>query len=328
MTAASLAWAPRSASAPASCTLTVRWACESSPAPGTWCGETARSVHEQGRTQKDGQEPHADRLVAAPRSSRSRRGARCRAHRRGLTAHRPRCGPRGPGEEGGGGGGARSAGSVRIHGLPGDRERHERSAARGHHRRRGEGADGARAPGDRQRGATRGPLGPARLRRRGGARVQRRGAGTLRSGRALGRRSAHRGGVKIRLVSVGKDKGPTAELAQEYAERIRRFAELELVELRAVDPAREAEALLDKARGELWALDERGTSLSSPQLAQRIGKLRDSAQPLTLCIGGDEGLAQPVRDAARFVWSLSALTLPHRIARVVALEQLYRSFEI
>jgi 23S rRNA (pseudouridine1915-N3)-methyltransferase len=134
--------------------------------------------------------------------------------------------------------------------------------------------------------------------------------------------------VKIRLLSVGKDKGPTAELAQEYVERIRRFAELEMLELRAEGPAREAEALLGKSRGELWALDERGTALTSSQLAQRIGKLRDSAQPLTLCIGGDEGLGQPVRDAARFVWSLSSLTLPHRLARVVALEQVYRALEI
>jgi 23S rRNA (pseudouridine1915-N3)-methyltransferase len=101
-----------------------------------------------------------------------------------------------------------------------------------------------------------------------------------------------------------------------------------VVELRPQGLAREAEALLGKTRGELWALDERGRSLSSTQLAQRIGKLRDSAQPLTLSIGGDEGLAQPVRDAARFVWSLSPLTLPHRLARVVALEQIYRAFEI
>jgi len=134
--------------------------------------------------------------------------------------------------------------------------------------------------------------------------------------------------VKIRLLSVGRDKGPTAELAAEYAERIRRFADLDVTELRAEGPPREGEALLAKAWGELWALDERGASLSSSQLAQRIGKLRDSAQGLTLCIGGDEGLAQPVRNAARFVWSLSALTLPHRLARVVALEQLYRAFEI
>jgi 23S rRNA (pseudouridine1915-N3)-methyltransferase len=134
--------------------------------------------------------------------------------------------------------------------------------------------------------------------------------------------------MKIRLLSVGKDKGPTAELAQDYAERIRRFAELEIVELRAEGPAREADSLLDRVRGELWALDERGTLLGSPQLAQRIGKLRDSALPLTLCIGGDEGLAQVVRDAARFLWSLSPATLPHRLARVVVLEQLYRAFEI
>ena len=134
--------------------------------------------------------------------------------------------------------------------------------------------------------------------------------------------------MKVRLLSVGKDKGPTAELAGEYAERIRRFADLEMLELRAAGSASEGEALLAKARGEIWALDERGTSLGSTQLAQRIGKLRDSAQPLTLCIGGDEGLAQPVREAARFVWSLSALTLPHRLGRVVALEQLYRAFEI
>jgi 23S rRNA (pseudouridine1915-N3)-methyltransferase len=134
--------------------------------------------------------------------------------------------------------------------------------------------------------------------------------------------------VKIRLLSVGKDRGPTAELAQEYAERIRRFADLDIVELRAEGPTREAEALLGKARGELWALDERGTALTSAQLAQRVGKLRDSAQPLTLCIGGDEGLGQPVREAARLVWSLSPLTLPHRIARLVVLEQLYRSFEL
>ena len=81
--------------------------------------------------------------------------------------------------------------------------------------------------------------------------------------------------MKIRLLSVGKDKGPTAELAREYGERISRFAGLEVLELRAQDPAREAEALLEKVRGELWALDERGTLLTSAQLAARMAKLRD-----------------------------------------------------
>jgi 23S rRNA (pseudouridine1915-N3)-methyltransferase len=134
--------------------------------------------------------------------------------------------------------------------------------------------------------------------------------------------------VKVRLLSVGKDKGPTAELAREYAERIRRFADLEVLELRAQGPAREAEALLEKVGGELWALDERGSALTSAQLSEKIGRLRDSAQALTLCIGGDEGLDASVRKEARLVWSLSPLTLPHRLARVVALEQVYRAFEI
>jgi 23S rRNA (pseudouridine1915-N3)-methyltransferase len=134
--------------------------------------------------------------------------------------------------------------------------------------------------------------------------------------------------VKIRLLSVGKDKGPTAELAEDYAQRIRRSADLEILELRAEGAAREAESLVGKVRGELWALDERGMLLDSAQLAQRLGRLRDTAQALTLCIGGDEGLAPRVREEARFVWSLSPLTLPHRLARVIVLEQLYRAFEI
>ncbi len=51
----------------------------------------------------------------------------------------------------------------------------------------------------------------------------------------------------------------------------------------------------------------------------RIGRLRDSALGLSLCIGGDEGLAPGVREAARFSWSLSRLTLPHRLARLLVL---------
>ena len=81
-------------------------------------------------------------------------------------------------------------------------------------------------------------------------------------------------------------------------------------------------------RGEIWALDQRGVLATSAQISERLGKLRDSGMNLTLVAGGDEGLDDRVREAARFVWSLSPLTLPHRLARVVALEQIYRAFEI
>jgi 23S rRNA (pseudouridine1915-N3)-methyltransferase len=122
--------------------------------------------------------------------------------------------------------------------------------------------------------------------------------------------------LKILLLSVGKDKGPSKELAEEYAKRIGRFAEVELLELKAMDLAR--------ARGELWALDQRGVELTSEQLAERVGR---TAQ-ITVCVGGDEGLPERARAQASFVWSLGRLTLPHRLARIIALEQLYRSFEI
>ena len=140
--------------------------------------------------------------------------------------------------------------------------------------------------------------------------------------------------MRIRLVSVGRDKEFTAQGAQEYAERIRRFAPLELIELAAASgPAAkdsEAERILAKRlpRSELWALDQRGSELTSQELAARLGRLRDAALDLTLAVGGDEGLGRAVASEARLVWSLSRLTLPHRLARVVALEQLYRAFEI
>ena len=140
--------------------------------------------------------------------------------------------------------------------------------------------------------------------------------------------------MRIRVVSVGRDKGFTAEGAEEYAKRIRRVVGLELVEVAAGSGAsakdREAERILVRAleRGELWALDERGTELTSIELSRRIARLRDSALDLTICVGGDEGLAPVALQKANFSWSLSRLTLPHRLARLVALEQLYRAFEI
>jgi len=135
----------------------------------------------------------------------------------------------------------------------------------------------------------------------------------------VGGRAAHRGfALKIRVVSVGKDKGPTLELSEEYAKRLQRFAEVELFELKASDQ------VLARVRGELWALDQRGVALTSEQLAEKVSR---TAQ-ITLAIGGDEGHQPVLREQARFVWSLSKLTLPHRLARVVVLEQLYRAFEI
>jgi len=138
---------------------------------------------------------------------------------------------------------------------------------------------------------------------------------------------------------VGRDRSGWFEPGvQGYAERMRRYAELELVELAAAKGAlppadarrREGEALLGKMRPDSWlvALDERGTLLSSVELARLVATARDAGRELVFCIGGDEGLDPSVRARAWKVVALSRMTLPHRLARLVLMEQLYRAFAL
>jgi len=94
--------------------------------------------------------------------------------------------------------------------------------------------------------------------------------------------------------------------------------------------AAEADAILDKRKPQdlLVALDERGALLDSVELSRYVAKAQTGAKDLLFVIGGDEGLDTRVRDAANLTLSLSKMTLPHRLARVVLVEQLYRAFTI
>lgn len=144
--------------------------------------------------------------------------------------------------------------------------------------------------------------------------------------------------MKLRLVSVGRDRSGLFEPAvQEYAKRLSRYAKFELVEVpesrqRELDRARdeESEAVLKKlsARERIWLLDEHGQELDSRGLAQLLGKALQDGRDVALCIGGDSGHGAPIRAKAEKVLSLGKLTLPHRLARVVAAEQLYRAFTL
>jgi 23S rRNA (pseudouridine1915-N3)-methyltransferase len=75
-------------------------------------------------------------------------------------------------------------------------------------------------------------------------------------------------------------------------------------------------------------LDENGVLLDSRELAQHLGRWRQTGQDLAFIVGGADGLAASVKQAAAFTWSLSSLTLPHGLARVVLAEQLYRAVSI
>jgi 23S rRNA (pseudouridine1915-N3)-methyltransferase len=134
---------------------------------------------------------------------------------------------------------------------------------------------------------------------------------------------------------VGRDRSGLFEPAvADYAKRLSHYCRFELVELpesrrpvRAVDE--EGAALLRRVGGDLLvALDERGRTLDSRGLAEWLGALASSGRDAAFCIGSADGLAEAVRRKAALVLSLSAMTLPHRLARLVLVEQLYRAFTI
>jgi 23S rRNA (pseudouridine1915-N3)-methyltransferase len=139
---------------------------------------------------------------------------------------------------------------------------------------------------------------------------------------------------------VGRDRSGLYEPAvQEYASRLAHYTRFELVELpeaggkkgKASDARTlEADALLARKKPQdlLVALDERGKLLDSVEFSRYVGRARDGAKDLLLVIGGDEGLDERVRQSADLVLSLSKMTLPHRMARMVLVEQLYRAFTL
>ena len=143
--------------------------------------------------------------------------------------------------------------------------------------------------------------------------------------------------MKLTFLSVGKERsGLFLPGVQEYASRLERAHKVQFVELPesrltgAQAKEDEGERLLAKlsARDVLVALDERGKHVSSVDFAKWLGKQQDSSRDVAFVIGGDEGLSEAVRAKAGLVLSLSAMTLPHRLARLVLLEQVYRAFSI
>jgi 23S rRNA (pseudouridine1915-N3)-methyltransferase len=95
--------------------------------------------------------------------------------------------------------------------------------------------------------------------------------------------------------------------------------------------AREEEgaAILGKVGDEFVVLlDERGRPLSSQELSARVEHWKQDGRNLCFVIGGPDGVPDAVRDRADFSWSLSPLTLPHGLARILCVEQLYRAWSL
>lgn len=134
--------------------------------------------------------------------------------------------------------------------------------------------------------------------------------------------------MKIVIVAIGrmKDRG-LRQAIDEYEKRIERYAKIEEIEIEdAPDVAsRLARAIPTRAR--VVALDAGGARMSSEDLARFVGRCEvGGVSCLAFLIGGPYGLPAGVSSGADLVLSLSAMTLPHRIARLVLVEQIYRAF--
>jgi 23S rRNA (pseudouridine1915-N3)-methyltransferase len=151
--------------------------------------------------------------------------------------------------------------------------------------------------------------------------------------------------MRLVIVGVGRLKdGAERELLDRYRDRFSAMGKRlglapivwhELAESRAATAAKriaeEGDGLLRFSReaNVIFALDERGKALTSEGFARLIARTRDDgAGTVALLIGGPDGLAPAVREAAKATISLGAITLPHGLARIVLAEQLYRAATI
>ena len=150
---------------------------------------------------------------------------------------------------------------------------------------------------------------------------------------------------KVTLICVGKLKEKFyAQATAEYAKRLSRFCKLEIVELpesrlsdspspAEISQALTAEAALIEAKlpkgSALVAMCIEGEELSSPQLAEKKRQFAVSGVAnLTFLIGGSVGLSPAIKAQADFRLSMSPMTFPHHLARVMLLEQIYRAYQI
>lgn len=146
--------------------------------------------------------------------------------------------------------------------------------------------------------------------------------------------------MKISIVCIGKSKFPFVEQGiAHYLEQIGHLAEGEVVVLKdqASDQKKEQEHLLealqkrkylDDGKVRVFLLDERGKAQSSRDFASGIGALRDQGvQRFVYVVGGAYGFSDELRGRFSLV-SLSKMTFPHDLARLLLAEQLYRALQI
>ena len=142
----------------------------------------------------------------------------------------------------------------------------------------------------------------------------------------------------LRVIAVGKLRPAYRDAADDYLKRLARSATVSEIQVKEASRAPTDAAQRTEEAGRLRAkvepgavvvaLDREGTYLTSEALAHQVQRWRETARPLAFLLGGSNGLDEDLLQGAGFRWSLGPLTLPHELARVVVMEQLYRAFTI
>jgi 23S rRNA (pseudouridine1915-N3)-methyltransferase len=147
--------------------------------------------------------------------------------------------------------------------------------------------------------------------------------------------------MRLHLIAVGTNMPDWVRQGyDEYSRRMPAECSLQLKEIQAGHRGKGADikrAVRDEAERMLAAiptgcrvvcLEVEGRQWSTEELAEELQRWMVDGRDVALLVGGPEGLAQEVRDKAEQRWSLSALTLPHPLVRVVIAEQLYRALSV
>lgn len=147
--------------------------------------------------------------------------------------------------------------------------------------------------------------------------------------------------MRIHIVAIGHRRaGWERDGYREYARRMPPELPVELHEIpaakgtkrdsaeRRIEEEGKRLAAATPSGARVIALDERGAAWTTRELAHRIERWMRDGRALALLIGGADGLAPACIEAAEHRWSLSPLTLPHGLARIVVAEQLYRASTI
>ena len=144
--------------------------------------------------------------------------------------------------------------------------------------------------------------------------------------------------MKIKIISIGNNPPKwVQEILIKYISRFDGHFKIELIELKSEKNFKSIEQKKIQETNKIFkfidndfiiSLDENGSSCSSIDLSKKLSDWLQNLPKVTFIIGGADGLDMKILEKSNWVWSLSDLTLPHNIVKIILIEQLYRASSI